>query len=151
MFAIADYWQRLGVTTEPYTLPQQRQRDREYVQTFPGFILYNQPTDINSLNRLRINQTPLPENSYVGNNNSRYINPEFEALIDRYFATIPQQERTTVLGQVVHHMTDVLNMIGIFHNAEPAMVANRLQGVGSRRGEGPTSQSWNAHEWDVRN
>ena len=149
IFAIADYWQRLGLAAEPLVMPQQRARDREYVQTFPGFILYNQPNDINSLNRHLSSQTPLPENNYVGNNNARYISPEFDALIERFFATIPTAERTRVLGQVIHHMTENLNMMGLFYNVEPALIANRLVSVTGRKGS-EAFPTWNVQDWDVR-
>jgi peptide/nickel transport system substrate-binding protein len=149
IFAIADYWQRLGLAAEPLVMPQQRARDREYVQTFPGFILYNQPNDINSLNRHLSSQTPLSENNYVGNNNSRYVSPEFDSLIERFFATIPTAERTRALGQVVRHMTENLNMMGQFYNAEPALIADRLVNVVGRRG-GDAFPTWNVQDWDVR-
>jgi len=149
ILAIADSWQRLGIPTEPATIPQQRVRDREYIQTFPAFMLYNQPNDLNSLARHRSSQTPLPSNGFVGDNNSRYQSREFDALIDRFYSTIPQRERTTVLGQIVHHMTENLNMMGMFYNAETALIANRVLNASERKADDGT-QTWNAHLWDVK-
>lgn len=146
ILAIADYWQRLGIAADPVVMPQQRARDREYVQTFPGFLLYNQPNDLNSLNRIRSSQTPLPENNFVGNNNSRYMSAELEALIDRHFSTIPTAQRIEILGQILRHMSENLSMMGMFYNAEVSMIANRLRGVGGRGPEGSMGTA-NVHEW----
>ncbi len=149
ILAIADSWQQSGVAADPQVIPQQRARDREYVQTFPGFILYNQPTDLNSLLRHRSVETPLPSNNYVGNNNSRYVNAEFDALIDRFFSTIQPRERTEALGRVIHHMTENLNMMPMFYNAEIGLVSHRLISATGRRGEN-ASQTWNILDWDVK-
>ena len=62
---------------------------------------------------------------------------------------LQQAERTRVLGQVIHHMTENLNMMGMFYNAVPAMITNRLVGVAERKGE-TASQIWNVHRWEVR-
>jgi peptide/nickel transport system substrate-binding protein len=148
ILAITALWQQLGIPAEPMIIPQQRARDREYVQTFPAFILYNQPTDLNSLLRHRGSNTPLASNNYVGDNNSRYMNPEFDALIERYFSTIPTQERTAALGKVVNHMTANLTVLPMFYNAETGMVSHRVQNASGRRGEG-ASQTWNVLQWDV--
>jgi peptide/nickel transport system substrate-binding protein len=148
VLAVADNWKRIGIATEPVVMPQQRLRDREYVQTFPGFFAANQPNDLASLNRHRSSQAPLPENNYIGNNNARYQSPEYDALVDRFFSTIPAAERTAVLGDIVHHMTDQLPLLGLFYNSQPMMIGNRLVNVTGRRGEG--TETWNAHEWDVK-
>lgn len=148
VFAIADFWNQLGIAAEPIVIPAQRARDREYVQTFPGFLLYNQPTEVSSIARHHSSQTPLPENNFNGNNNSRYMNPEFDTAIDRYFSTIPTAERTRALGQVIRHMTENLNMMGMFYNAVPTMISRRLTGTAERKSE-IASQIWNVHLWDV--
>lgn len=116
--------------------------------TFPGFEVIENPNDFPSLVRLRLSETPLPENRFTGRNRVRYVNPEFDALLERYFTTIPMRERAQVAGQIVSHMTDQLVWMGLFHQAEPTMIANRLINVTARH-EGSV-QSWNAHEWDVR-
>jgi peptide/nickel transport system substrate-binding protein len=144
MFVSADYWKRVGVGVETVVVPTQRAQDRPYMAAFPGFLLYNQPADVNFLKRIHGSQTPLPENSFVGQNNSRYVNAEFDALIDRHFVTILRHERVQVLGQIVYQLTDQVLLLGLFYNPEAAMIGNRLQNAAA----GPP---WNAHEWDVRN
>jgi ABC-type transport system substrate-binding protein len=82
-------------------------------------------------------------------NRVRYSNPDFDALLDRYFTTIPRQERTQVLGQIVHFMTEQLLTLGIFYTAEASLVDNRLQNVSMRKTE-EGRVPWNAHEWSVK-
>jgi ABC-type transport system substrate-binding protein len=123
--------------------PQQAE-GREYRATFPGFDVRRQPGDRRFLQRVHGSKTPLPENNFVGNNYARYRNAEFDALIDRYFVTIPQDQRSQVLGQIVQQMTDQVVILTLFFQTSPIMVANRLNGL-----TGP-AQGWNVHEWDVR-
>ncbi len=144
MFAVADNLQRVGVGIETLIIPIQRQRDREYRATFPAFSLSGGPSGVPALIGLHSSQARLPVNSYIGNNYSRYIVPEFDSLIDRFHSTIPQQERMEALRGVVGHMTENLNMINLHYAASTSMINNRLTNIG--KGRNPT---WNAHEWDI--
>jgi hypothetical protein len=84
----------------------------------------------------------------VGRNSIRYQNPGWDALIDRFTTTIPRAERTYVLGEMVHHATDQLLLLTVFHDPVPTLISNRLVNVAGRRGI--SIQAWNAHEWDLR-
>lgn len=143
MFVTADYWKQLGLGAETVVVPTQRAQDRPYMATFPGFLLYNQPAEIDFLKRIHSSQTPTEANNFVGQNNSRYVSPELDALIDRHFVTIPRNERIDVLRQVSRLLTDQVLLLGLFYNPETALIGARLIGPAA----GPP---WNAHEWDVR-
>jgi ABC-type transport system substrate-binding protein len=140
ILAVADHWQRFGLPTEPVVVPTQRARDREYRANFPAFELVRQPDD---LTRFHGKEAALPENGYNGGNRTRYQNPDFDGLLDRYFSTIPRAERAAGLGEVAHHMTDQVIVTGLFYDTQPAMISNRVAGAAS----GPV---WNAHEWALR-
>lgn len=144
LFSTADYWRRFGVATETVVVPQQRQTDREYRATRGGFELYRQPGDLPNIGDQHGSQTPTAENNYAGRNRSRYQNPEFDALLDRYFVTISKPERIRVVGQIIHHISDQLTIMGLFYNVSPGVVSHRLVGVGERR------PAWNGHQWDVK-
>ncbi|HZT06757.1 MAG TPA: peptide ABC transporter substrate-binding protein [Chloroflexota bacterium] len=147
MFAVADQWKRAGVDASPVVMPAQLQSDAAYVTTFPAFLLFRQPSNITGLPRQHRANTPLPENNYRGANYSRYQGKEFSDLIDQLFVTIPHAERVQILGQIIHIITDQLNMMFLFYDVEPTMVSNRLHGATARY---PTStQAWNAQEWDT--
>ncbi len=151
MTAVADQWQRLGVPVEQVPVPIQRMQDREYRAQFPSFELVENPngTTMRDMIRFHSSQAPLPENRFtmIGNY-ARYQNPELDALLDRYFTTIPTRERLETLGGIVHHLTENLPQLPIVYGVDATMVANRLTGV-TARSNGFT-QSWNVQEWDLR-
>ncbi len=146
--AVADFWQRVGVSVTPNVMSPQASTNNEYVFTYPAFILQRYTSDLAGLKQIHSSRTPLPENNFRSGNISRYQNPEFDSMLDAYFSTIPVNQRTQHLGQVLFHMADQLTQMGLFYDAEPTMLSGRLMNVTARW---PSStQSWNAHEWDVR-
>jgi peptide/nickel transport system substrate-binding protein len=147
--AVSDFWQRLGIAVENVFVPPQRARDAEYVATFPGIRLISQSRYLERLRLRHSSATPLPSNNFTGQNYSRYVSPEFDALIDRYYVTIPPQERMDVVRQVVHLVSDQLPFMGLFYDADQLFVNNRLHHVSNSRVLGST-QAWNAHEWEIR-
>lgn len=146
MEAAANYWRKAGIGPETTVIPSQRARDRPYVQTFPGLLLYRQGSGFAFLKRLRISETPLPENNFVGNNNSRYVSQEFDSLLDRIFTTIPRAERMQIAGQAVHWLTDQVLLLDLFYDTQSVMIADRLINV---RKPGSSNVLWNSHEWDT--
>ncbi|HZT08511.1 MAG TPA: ABC transporter substrate-binding protein [Chloroflexota bacterium] len=147
--ATAGYWQRVGIPSDPLLSPRQRARDLEYRANFPGFELVRQPTALtyDSLTRFHGKQSPLPETNYVGRNRMRYQNAEFDGLIDTFLTTISRTDRVAILGQIVHHMTDQVIPLALFHNAQPTIIANRLVNLRGQGSEG--TYAWNAEQWDV--
>ena len=143
--AVADAWQQLGLASTPVIVPPQRGQDRVYMSTFPGFLLYNQPSDITFLKRITGAQTPLPGNNYVGLNYSRYTDPQLDAGIAQVFRTIPWEARMEALGGVVHQMADQLLLMDLFYNVMPVLEASRVQGVTPNS----VNETWNASNWDV--
>jgi hypothetical protein len=79
----------------------------------------------------------------VGNNYSRYVNAEWDEIIDRYFATIPQAQRTAVVAEAVRHQTTNLNLMGLFWDGSITLVSNRLANVAG------ANATWNAQLWNV--
>lgn len=138
-------WTRLGVSAEPVLVPAQRIIDRDYVATYPGFRMMRQPNKASDLSRLRSSLTPLPENRYVGSNYARYVSPEFDSLIDRYLTTIPKPERLQVLRQATRYISENLNLMGLFFDADFVFASNRLYKITANE-----TQAWDVHEWDVK-
>ncbi len=143
---IIDDWQRVGILGEPALRPEQRISDRAYQAGRRGFhFRFGNPYQfVDWVSR----ETPLPENNWVGRNSMRYQNPEYDALVERYERTVPRAERMRLFGDVVHHVTDQLLLLTLFHEPEPVLIGNRLVNVSGPRGM--SMQAWNAHEWDVR-
>lgn len=140
--AVADNWQKLGLAVETPIIPLQRQSDQEFMFTLPAFHLIRVGRNLTAFNSLHSRQVAIPENNFAGSNRGRYRNPELDVLIDRYFETIPMNDRMQVVGQVYRHVTDQLVLMWVLFDPEANMVSNRLQNVTSG---GP----WNAHEWEL--
>jgi len=150
MASVASEWQRLGIGVDQVPVPIQRMQDREFRAQFPSFELVEVGNGINTrdLRRFHSGQAPLPENRFAQTGNyARYQNPELDALIDQYGATIPMAERMGVLGQIVHHLTEYLPYFPVVYGLVPTMVSNRLKNV-TVCGNSFT-QAWNAEEWDL--
>ena len=76
------------------------------------------------------------------------MNPEFDALIETYFKTVPVPERVQALGQIIRHIADQVTQVGLFYNPSAGAISDRLVNV---RREWPAVYiTWNAHEWDVQ-
>jgi peptide/nickel transport system substrate-binding protein len=149
LFPIADNWQRVGVAAEPQVLSAQQASDRQDQATFKSFLLVRQDYHLNRLVAYHSSEARLPERSYTGSNNSRYIHPEMDAAVDRYQATVPWPARMEAAGQILHHMTDQLAVMPMFFDMEVALVSNRVRNATPLMGAG-TSRYWNAHEWEVQ-
>lgn len=149
LFAVADSWQRVGVAIELVVVPRQRVDEREYRATFPGVEVTGQPNRMDQIAQyFHSTEARLPENSFTGENRSRYRSAELDALLDRFSVTIRRQERVQVLSQIVRHMSDQLNVLGLYHTAGPVLYASRVSGFGAAFDGG--TQAWNVHQWDVR-
>lgn len=151
LLSVVDAWQRVGVAASPVVVPRQLAVDQEYRATFPAFELSRNPNGPRDLPSLHSRAARLPENHFRGTggtNYSRYQNPEFDALIDRYFVTVARHERVQVLRQIVTHIADQVTALGMIYATDQNMIANRMVNVGGRAQN--ATETWNAHEWDVR-
>jgi len=148
VLVVSDELRNLGIATEPFFVPQARRSDLEYNQSFPGIRLWRKDNSLWAVQRWHSRETPLPESRFVGTNDSRYMNPALDTLIDRYFATIPHRERTAVLGQIIQHVTDQVTLVGLWYNTEPQVISNRLQGRTVTQTAGG-NDAWNAEAWTV--
>lgn len=143
-FPVVDYWQRLGIEINPVVIPIQKTADLEYRTTHPSFEVMRHPNGPSNVERLRSDQVPQPSNRFVGQNRSRYMSPEFDAMIDRYLSTIPWEPRMQMLGQVVNFLSDQLIVMGLFYDLRPTLIGNSVSNMEA------LNPAWNAHEWDIR-
>ena len=145
--AVADQWRRAGVTVDEVVVPNQRVPDREYRHTRPGFEVLGLNNDPDNFQIFHSSRTPLPANAFNGLNRSRYMNPEYDALVDRYFETIPRPERIQVERDIVHHLSDQLIFMGLFYTTTHTLIGNRVKGPTAR---GPlSSDGWNSDQWEL--
>ncbi len=144
MFVIGDYWKRIGLTVETIQIPRQRRSDLEYRANHPGLTIQRQPNNEEGMLRFHSREAPVLANNYVGDNKGRYQNPELDSLIDQYFLTIPRADRSQLAGRIVQHLTSQVAPIGLFYDAAPVVISNRLTNVS------PRIIGWNVHEWEAR-
>jgi peptide/nickel transport system substrate-binding protein len=140
----ADFWQRIGVATSMVFVPPELADGREYRATMPGFDMKTQPADDGFLGRVYSNKTPLPENNFVGNNYNRFMNPEFDALLDKYFTTIPTAERAVVHRQILRWMTEDVLYLTLMHFGHPLLSSQKVVNLT------PGNQGWNAQSWRLQ-
>ncbi len=140
--SLANDWRQLGIKIDQVTFPEQQAQDREYRATRPALEVTRQPQGWRELRRFYGPNTPLSANSYTGINRTRHQDPEFDAMIDRFFTTVPHAPRMDLLRQIVHYMTDQVIILGMFYDVGPTMVSNRLDNT--------DGDVYNVYEWDVR-
>jgi peptide/nickel transport system substrate-binding protein len=147
---IADYWERIGVDATPLRPSQPQFADQEWVATLPAYSTFGGVNDMASLRLMHSSQARMPSNNFRvpgAGNRYRYMNPEYDALLDSYYRTVPLTERNRILGEIVRHQTEVVMPLGLYYNPRPGASASRLMNVGD---EWPAVYMvWNAHEWDL--
>lgn len=134
-------------------IPAQRTGDAEYRATYPSFDMAQLATDVTSrgVQRYHSSAAGVVENGYQSRGNeSRYMSAELDTLIERYVTTVPHPERTQVLGQIVHHQTSQVLVLGLAFALMPTMVSGRVRNVtaGNWGGAVRSSEAWNVHEWE---
>jgi peptide/nickel transport system substrate-binding protein len=148
---IADYWQRLGVDATPVRPSAQQFADQQWVATLPAYSTFGGVNDVASLRFMHSSHARMPSNNFRvagAGNRYRYMNPEFDALQETYYRTVPHSDRIQVLGQIIRHHAEVVAPLGLYYNPRPGASAHRVTNVGD---EWPAVYMvWNAHEWDVR-
>jgi peptide/nickel transport system substrate-binding protein len=143
---LANSWERLGVKSSPQVGP----RDREFRANRPAFEIGSHSFAMAQPRRLTwflSREIPTAENRYRGSNFMRYANPELDALVDRFFVTIPEPGRIELLKQIAHLVTDQAVFINLYHPVFPALVSNRVQDFTPRT---VYAQTWDAQLWDIR-
>jgi hypothetical protein len=78
------------------------------------------------------------------------MSPSLDALVDRYFNTVPWGDRMEVGRQIMHHITDQVVWLDLFYDAAPMLISSRLKGVSASKAESALD-TWNVQDWDVTN
>jgi peptide/nickel transport system substrate-binding protein len=150
---VADSWQRVGVEVQTVMIPPQRAADPAYRSSFPGFQVLRYPSDVTAgAGAFHSLSARLPENNFVisrgpggGINWSRYVNPEADALIDRFYETVSRRERFQIVSQLLNQVTDQLAVMPLFWDPSLGLVSNRVQNVPPIGDAVP----WNVEQWQV--
>ncbi len=147
---IRDQWRRLGLAADTPVLRPDQVESLEARATFPAFQVRTNGRDEAGIVGLHSSRARLPDNNFrvpAPENLSRYMNPELDALVERYRRTVPMPERTQVLGEILSHVANLVVVAGIYYRPAVIAVASRVENV-KPAGSGRTG--WNSHEWDVK-
>ncbi len=148
LLAIADMWKKLGIDSQFQLVTAQQANYDEIRANFPGFSVQGGGEGVGGIPRMHSARARVAEDNYRGNNYGRYRNPELDALIDRYHATIPFDERMRVLAQFIRITTGDVANVPLFWRMAPTFIGQRIVNVSESNNLG--NHGWNAHEWDVR-
>jgi peptide/nickel transport system substrate-binding protein len=149
MLAIANQWQQLGIATTPFLMSTAQNQEPQFRATFPAFSVRSHATGLRYLRYFFHSAVArTPERNFLGSNALRYRNPEFDTMIDRYFATIADGPRMEIAAQAVRHLTEDVVTMNLFHGTTPTVVGPRLTNVGP--GGERAEQTWNAAAWDLK-
>ncbi len=149
LLSVSHGWRGIGVGVDPIIVPPQRLTEMPYRAIFPALEMTRGSGDLGTLGWIHSKAARTAENNYRGSggtNYPRYMNPEFDALIDAFSIAIPLDERIRLGGQIVHHMTDQLIEMPLFYDTEPTLIRNNLKNITARQLR--SSHAWNGHEWD---
>ncbi|HZT07071.1 MAG TPA: ABC transporter substrate-binding protein [Chloroflexota bacterium] len=146
LLAIADYWQRVGVSVDPVTQPPRQ--DAAISATRRGFWFRGGPNALLVLPTFVSTEIPRQENGYTGANVARYASSEYDALFTRFFSAIPDPERMRSLNLLLRHVTENLPLIPLYYRVEARIISNRLIHVAPRALE--SGPAWDAHRWEVQ-
>lgn len=146
-FAVANGWEALGMRATTLVPAAAQNTDREFTSSYPGFRLAEggSSAEVTQIRNLVSSQAPLASNDFRGNNTPRYMNREYDALVERMNGTIPKAERLAVVGQIARHISENLPVIGLYYSGTVTVFDTQLVNVsGGSRG----NSTWNAWEWD---
>jgi ABC-type transport system substrate-binding protein len=152
MLSVAGYWQAIGIESVTSDVPPQRSSDWPWRAAFPGFQMFTGTNDVDGLPALYSYRAMLPANNYQVSgipNWPRYQSPVLDGLLDRYFTTIPMDERLQTLAEINAHIAENLNLMGLYYFPTPYAISNRLANVPENRAS-KASIAWNAQSWDLR-
>jgi peptide/nickel transport system substrate-binding protein len=85
-----------------------------------------------------------PENQWLGNNDNRWCNRDYEALLATMGETAVLEERAEIAKQLNDMLMQEYVMIPLVHRGSPSAVANSLLGVRMNPWD---SELWNIADW----
>ncbi|HZT08194.1 MAG TPA: ABC transporter substrate-binding protein [Chloroflexota bacterium] len=143
---VTDMWKKAGFDINEVVYGQQRVADREYRNTRPAFEIlgFNLPAESFALYHSR--EIPTADRNWFGQNRTRYSNPDYDALVDEYFVTIPRPARMDVLRKIIHLYTDQLVLLPLAYTTNHVAVGNRFKNVTGRGTD--NTEGWNAEQWE---
>lgn len=151
---IKQWWEEIGIATElrnvdagvffggdpasPDTYGKFYADVEMFTNTFDG-------TDPEAyMSQWQCSEVSGPDNNWLGNNISRWCNPEYDALVQQMAETAALEERIELAIQMNDMIVEEGAMIALVHRGEVSAHINSLEGV---RMNAWDSQEWNIADW----
>ncbi len=144
--AMSDMFKQAGLDINQQVVPQERTADRQYRVTNPGLEVLQFGTGASTMlnqGAMTTSKLPTAANGYISGNYSRYSNPEWDALIDKFAITIVPTQRKQVITDMMVHISDNLQDMSIIWGVSVQFASKRLTVP-------VLNPIWTAEQWDVR-
>jgi ABC-type transport system substrate-binding protein len=140
-----DFWRVAGLDVTQVTLgPRVENSVRA---EHPGILTSSAGGDYSAVWRyFHSSFSPVRENGYAGSNRGRYMLPDQDVLLERWYSTVPQRERTEALRHVTRYQTENAIWMGYMYNPQLSMISNRLKDVAP---SSYSNKTFDAHVWDI--
>ncbi len=149
--AIADYWRRLGLEVEEFSIPPAFTRNNEYRASYPGWETTANYGD-SVLGRLK--DPNGPENRWAGANRAGYDDPRALRLVNAYYASMSPQEQLQSIRAISDFVAAELPFLPIMFEADNigarrgVLAFDDIAG-GAGAGAPYGSYTRNAYRWDL--
>ncbi len=140
-----DFWKVAGLDVQHVTLGPRIEASAR--AEHPGVLTSSAGGDYSAIWRyFHSSFSPVRENSYAGSNRGRFMLQQQDALLERWYSTVPQQERTQALREVTRYQTENAIWMGYMYNPQLSMISNRLRDVAP---SSYSNKTFDAHLWDI--
>jgi peptide/nickel transport system substrate-binding protein len=152
--ATADYWRRIGLAVEEYTVPAAQVRNAEFRASFPSWELSSAGGGGDGI-LVRL-EWPAPgtENRWVGSNRGGYDNPRTRELINAYYASPSEADQFRTMKDLSDYLAEDLPLLMLYNGAGHIGVRKGIKALDDQAGAAGPAQLYgtttrNAHLWEV--
>ncbi|MBM2812668.1 MAG: hypothetical protein HW416_3427, partial [Chloroflexi bacterium] len=142
----ADNWRAAGVTPGIFVIPVARSRDSELRTSFPGTALNQRSLGPDQF-VWTSEQSPTPENRYIGSNRGSFFDPETDRLQGMIMTSLDAAQRRDAIVAQARRMTETVGVAPLIHPV--AVILARKNVVGPIGGYS-SGLTWNVHEWEMQ-
>ncbi|MEA2641488.1 MAG: peptide/nickel transport system substrate-binding protein [Chloroflexota bacterium] len=149
--AMANFWKDVGVRTTIDNVASSVYNDATEQANYRGVSILGGSTTVAALYR-RWHSTFIPTaaNHYLGDNTSRWNNPQADRLLDQIEASFDQTQKNQLLAQIAKVYTDEMPALPLYYQAEPVAVHKSLLNARPRpNSSGQNTTTWDCYQWDL--
>jgi peptide/nickel transport system substrate-binding protein len=152
LLVIADLWKAIGLQPNIAIPPPALSADAAYQADVKGVDASGYSIGFGSWRgRVHSAAIPTPETRYGGLNRTYYENPEVDALIDRFSATLVEADRERAEGEIIERVTRDAVFYPLYVRAQASSVRKGITGIKpivDSPGLRQPQTTWNVVEWD---